>query len=113
MKIRYALGLALASLFPASVASHDAPTGWSYGSNCCSNYDCRPVAAAPGDPHHTIWVEELRGGYVIHFPDGREEPVRHDSPKLKLSQDDGYHVCTSQGKDDGRLICLYVPDRGT
>jgi hypothetical protein len=85
-----------------SAFSHDAPTGWSYGFECCSSIDCRALApnavSERGDGYHIIAT-----GEVIPYADRR----------IKRSRDEFFHQCTPGGRIDAdRSICLYVPDRG-
>ena len=47
------LTLSLAIVLP--VMAHEAPTGWRYGWECCSNQDCRQLAGSE--------VEEGPAGY--------------------------------------------------
>jgi hypothetical protein len=91
---------------------HDAPSGWTYDGKCCSGYDCRPVDG-PGPRHHTIQVyENNMGDYVVDFDSGRSETILRNDARVNRSRDGNYHICTTQGKDDGRILCLYVPTPG-
>jgi hypothetical protein len=78
--------------------AHNAPTGWSYPMNCCSGVDCREVKSS--------WVKELPTGYEIIKT--HELILFHDK-RLKDSPDGEYHWCSTQGHDDGRTICLFIP----
>lgn len=85
---------------PAS--AHEAPLGWLYGIECCSNMDCRQLAS--GD------VGEKPEGYLIRLTG---EVIPYNDRRIKLSRDEFYHQCTPGGKADAkRSICLYVPNRG-
>jgi hypothetical protein len=58
--------------------THEAPSGWSYPSDCCSNQDCRPV---PCDA-----VKENPKGFVW---DG----ILFELEKVKDSGDKQCHAC--------------------
>jgi hypothetical protein len=95
--------LAATLLFSVAQAeAHEAPTGWSYPTNCCSGIDCREV------PDHDI-IEGARG-YEIRKT---HELINMSDPKVKQSPDGRFHWCSVGGLDDGRTICLFVPGRGT
>jgi len=88
--------LTIAFLLTASSAySHQAPSGWSYPYNCCSQVDCRQI---PDD-----WVKETPAGYVLKSG----EVIEYTDKRVKNSPDGLTHWCTVAGKDDGRTICLY------
>lgn len=80
--------------------AHDAPTGWSYPSKCCSGIDCRPVTAKQ--------ISERPEGYVIQ---SSGEVVAYQDARIKDSPDGDYHWCSLQGADDSRTICLFVPPK--
>jgi len=81
----------------STVLGHEAPSGWMYPMECCSNNDCAempeddtPKPLAGGD-----WL--LRTGEVV------------PRSKVKWSPDGRYHLCRM-----GELIfCLFVPPQGS
>ena len=78
-------------LATASAAAHDAPSGWAYGSECCSTMDC-------------FEEQDKNVGEVIPYADKR----------VKISKDAKYHRCTRLGDPKmPRSICIYVPNRGS
>jgi hypothetical protein len=82
--------------------SHDAPTGWKYPWACCSNMDCRQLAAGE--------LEERPEGYVIR---STGELVGYRDPRVKDSPDGLLHWCAHPaGADAGHTICLFVPPKG-
>lgn len=87
-------------LAAATARAHDAPSGWSYPFNCCSGYDCRAVP--------TRAVSTGPDGYVIA---STGEVVAYSDQRVRHSPDGEYHWCSVAGKDDGRTICLFVPDQ--
>lgn len=101
---RPALGaLAFASLLSLSstaVQAHDAPSGWSYPTSCCSGIDCREV--------RDDQIIEGPNGYVIKVTG---EVIPMTSRKVRQSPDGVYHWCSVGGSDQGRTICLFVPPR--
>lgn len=76
-----ALVLLCLSCQPA--AAHDAPSGWHYPQECCSDRDCAPLDASR--------VREVPRGYLI---DG-EFTVLHAA--TKDSPDGEYHACFVPG----------------
>lgn len=88
--IKYALAFLLAAV-PAF--AHD----W-YDYSCCSDKDCRPIPSSA--------VKATKDGYYVTI-NGRT--MAYSSPKLKVSQDDQFHLCTIGGTDDGLMLCLYAP----
>lgn len=80
---------------------HDAPTGWQYPFSCCSGFDCREISDAD--------VIEGAHGYEIRKT---HELINMSDPKIKRSPDGRFHWCSVAGADDGKTICLFVPDRG-
>lgn len=91
----------IASTAAFAAGAHNAPSGWSYGIECCSAVDCREVPAS--------YVRETPAGYVLTKTG---ETLSCGDSRVKDSKDDGFHWCTIGGKDNGRTICLYVPPRG-
>lgn len=77
--------------------AHQAPAGWDYPFDCCSNTDCRQVPASA--------VNETPEGYTV--PSG--ELLKRNDRRLKPSPDGLYHWCSVSGVDDGRTLCLFVP----
>ncbi len=84
---------------------HDAPSGWAYPVECCSNLDCREVADAD--------VREGPDGYVIP---ATGEVVPYGDARVKDSPDGRFHWCAlGDGLSRPRetsTICLFVPPRG-
>lgn len=83
-------------LTAARAMAHEAPTGWAYDPACCSNRDCAPAAAKT--------ISENAEGWLV---DGKDFVARG---KERRSGDEFFHVCRSVY--DGRLLCLYAPNRG-
>jgi hypothetical protein len=79
---------------------HQAPSGWAYPQACCANQDCREVAQQS--------IKELPDGY--HLPSG--EVVGYLDKRVRESPDGEWHLCTVQGLETGRAICLFIPPRG-
>ncbi len=95
-----AIALLLFSQYSAH--SHDAPTGWRYGFECCSTIDCRQLKSEE--------IGETPNGYLL-FRTGEQIP--YGDKRVKQSRDEFFHQCTPGGRIDAdRSICLYVPDRG-
>lgn len=99
---------ALLALAAAAALAHQAPSGWSYDRECCSEADCAPVP--------DFAVREATGGYVVRLLPGDHPMVAtplaaflaHGSPMLRASGDGRKHVCAS----GGRVLCVYLPPGG-
>lgn len=86
-------------LLSTNALAHDAPNGWSYPFNCCSNQDCREVPDAS--------VRETPAGYIA----SNGETIPYLDKRIKDSPDGKFHLCTIAGSEDGRALCLFVPPR--
>jgi hypothetical protein len=91
--------LLLSVFLSTSALAHDAPTGWSYPFNCCSNQDCREVPDAS--------VKETPSGYLA----SNGETIPYADKRVKDSPDGKFHLCTIAGREDGRALCLFIPPR--
>lgn len=94
------LGMIVGVCFPLKVAAHNAPSGWSYPYQCCSDRDCRPV--------HGAAIVEGPDGYVV---EETGEIIGYKDSRLKPSPDDEFHLCLRPGNVRSRAICLFVPPR--
>jgi hypothetical protein len=79
---------------------HQAPSGWAYPQACCSNVDCREVA--------TQSVRERPDGYHV-APTGKI--ISYRDARVRESPDGRYHLCTAGGREDGEIICIFVPPK--
>ena len=97
-RLMFAMGcvasVAFSSFGPAR--AHDAPSGWAYAPECCSNRDCHQIE----DDAVTI----VPGGWRIK---ATGEIFRQ--AEVRMSKDGRFHRCSVQGRDDARTFCLYVP----
>jgi hypothetical protein len=91
-----ATAVAFHLLSPGAMA-HDAPSGWSYPFNCCSDQDCREVPD----------LKETAAGYVT-----KSETIPFTDKRVKNSPDGKFHLCTVAGEDGGRVLCLFAPPKG-
>ncbi len=91
-------GLMLSGYGIFAASAHQAPAGWAYPLNCCSNQDCREV--------NQTSISERPDGYLI-APTG--EVIGYADHRLKDSPDGEYHWCTIGGSEQGATICLFVP----
>lgn len=96
----FVLALALSLTGASTARAHDAPTGWKYPWSCCSGQDCRPVA--------TKAISTAKSGYVIQ---NTGEVVPYSDTRIQSSPDGEYHWCSVAGADDGKTICLFVPQQ--
>jgi hypothetical protein len=90
-----ALGILLIGVVLASAHSF-------YDWDCCSDRDCQPVAEG--------MVAEESGGYRVLLTN---QFIDRNSPKVRMSPDGRWHVCTLGGNLGGSVLCLYVPGRGS
>ena len=96
-----AIAIAVASGFAAGVAgAHEAPSGWVYPWDCCSDRDCKMIDA--------VNVSERPQGYLLHLSG---ETLDYTDPRVRNSPDGAYHWCAHPGTP--RTICLFVPPPGS
>jgi hypothetical protein len=96
-----AVGLATSSLVLMGVpaTAHEAPSGWTYDMECCSDHDCRPerseVKATP-----LGWLVTSTG-----------EIIRYGDRRIHDSKDGEFHRCLMRRgvNGPGMTRCLYVP----
>lgn len=78
------------------------PQGWAYPFACCANFDCKSVQSSE--------VIEGARGYEIR---STGELIPMSDKRVKISPDGETHICAHQaGLDAGKVICLFVPDKG-
>jgi hypothetical protein len=103
-----AIALAAAA-WVALAHAHQAPSGWAYDPECCSDLDCAPVPESA--------VVEATGGYSVRLAPGQHPMVRtplaaflaHGDSRIRVSGDEHRHACVSSS---GRLLCIYVQPGG-
>lgn len=84
--------------------AHDAPSGWSYGWECCHALDCDQV-----DNDTTIHATEA--GWLI---DETGETIPYADKRIKKSGDEHFHRCRMTSTDPhSKTRCLYVPPQGS
>lgn len=94
--------LIAALLFAVPAFAHEAPLGWTYGLECCSNKDCWQEKDAA--------IEELANGYRVVLTG---EVIAYGDKRIKKSKDQYYHRCTLSGDPKAvRSLCLYTPNKG-
>lgn len=95
--------LGLLALAVATIArAHDAPAGWSYAKNCCSNRDCGQI---PAD-----WIKEGRLGVTVT---ATGELIRWGDARILESPDGMVHWCRPPDNPQPRTICLYLPGKSS
>lgn len=89
----------IAALYAPLVKAHEAPTGWQYPYECCSNQDCKPASH--------VEVRETRGGYLV-VATGEVVPLM--DRRVKDSPDGDFHICQVAGDfEHGKVLCLFRP----
>jgi hypothetical protein len=92
------------------LAAHNAPSGWEYSADCCSNMDCAPVPAEA--------VREVAGGYQVRLEPGQHPMlldrsanafIAHGDNRIRVSGDPDRHACVAAS---GHVYCIYVPPGG-
>lgn len=91
-----ALILLAASGWP--VFSHEAPSGWHYDADCCSNQDC-----APADAIEMLTLTAGERPVMVVTTKFGKRPVTPQT-KIRESKDSQTHACIYMNA----LICLYV-----
>lgn len=97
------LALFIAIYFLAAPASaHQAPSGWVYDSDCCSEKDCRPA----------------EDGEISLMPDGyhiakTNEVIPYGDKRVRPSGDGHMHICQFQAYmsrvGPKKTTCIYIP----
>ena len=62
--------------------------------------NCRPIKA-----------NQVRAGYDGYLILSSGEVVVYSDSRVKHSPDGDYHWCSNGGRDNGRTICLFVPEQ--
>lgn len=90
--------LATLALALTRASAHEAPSGWSYPTACCSTVDCYPIAGTD--------IEATGAGYVIK---ASGELITYADKRIRGSPDGVYHRCSTGGDSAGSTICLFIP----
>jgi len=105
----------VASTLPA--VAHEAPSGWRYDIECCSQMDCQPVPASMIRATSEGWRIEIPPGGHKMAPTGFVGTLPYDSHRVRQSQDGLFHPCIAPAIGSHRpepvLLCLYVPEMGS
>lgn len=80
--------------------AHEAKSGWTYPTACCSGIDCREVSDKA--------ISERPEGYVIV---GTGEVLAYKDARVRDSPDGEYHWCSIGGAANTKTVCLFVPPR--
>lgn len=80
--------------------AHEAPAGWAYDMDCCSDKDCRPLSLIEVNS-----IRQTPEGYQATL-DGFAAPVVFYQNKIRPSKDQYFHGCVGSS---GVGYCLYVP----
>lgn len=105
--IAFLIGVGLAMwTYPAF--AHQAPTGWAYPFECCSNKDCGEIPASA--------VVEGPNGFVVTILPGQHDMVK-DAPVQYLipygtekpSPDGLTHICLNPAL---KMLCFFTGNRG-
>jgi hypothetical protein len=108
---RVAALAALAGLIALLIVNAASAHSW-YEPRCCSDKDCSPL------PHTNVRINQ--DGFVILIPGAaKAQMIPFADPRVRMIPSDAppedahrFHACTVQGKPDGRILCLYVPQGG-
>lgn len=103
-----AIGLAFAIWLASSGAAraHEAPSGWVYPLQCCSNRDCTEIPASR--------VKEAPDGYHVTLVPGDHDFIKAQTSFLvpyqsaKSAPDGAYHICISP---DLRVLCFFAGEK--
>lgn len=98
------VGLLAFSLWALTLASrqvkaHEAPSGWHYPAECCSNQDCAPVTKWTHDPATGLIEIQTRFGTGTISVEALHRTARP-------SGDGGTHACIL----NARVICVFLPN---
>jgi hypothetical protein len=93
---------AVIALLATTAHSHDAPSGWSYPTQCCGGIDCAPLPDGA--------VKWTPAGWLV-LETGETRPEE----EAGTSQDHHFHRCrkvASEPLSPTRKGCLFVPGSG-
>lgn len=111
--IEWLFAIALAALafglivWPGPLRAHEAPSGWAYPAQCCSNRDCTEVPASR--------VTEGPEGYRVVLVPGDHAFVKAQVSFLipydqaKPSPDGVYHICINEAM---KMLCFFAGAKG-
>lgn len=78
---------ALTAWLPKNAEGHNAPSGWKYPIECCSNTDCYPIDWAD--------IEYVAGEGWLIKDTGQIVPF----DKVQVSPDERFHICVHGGEN--------------
>ena len=91
--------------------AHQAISGWTYPTSCCSNNDCQQIPESA--------VEITSGGYIVTLSPGQHKQIKKKTwtftipmNKARTPPDGYYHICLGGEILDAetpRVICFYAP----
>jgi hypothetical protein len=96
----------VAGIIWSEARAHEAPSGWSYPVQCCSNRDCAEIPASR--------VKESPQGYRVTLVPGDHDFVKAQTSwlipyeKTKPSPDGVYHICISPTMT---MLCFFAGAR--
>jgi hypothetical protein len=84
-----------------------------YELRCCqASFDCGPVpngSVVGGPDGWRVRVPGATQPTIVPYSSNKVRPIPPEAP----IEDRGvFHVCTVQGKPDGSVLCVYIPDGG-
>ncbi len=97
--LAWVLGAIVVVLAIVKAPAHEAPSGWKYPLECCSDRDCAELSEAdiPKPLPGGDWL--LSTGEIV------------PRSKVKWSPDGHYHLC--RGVSGGMIFCLFVVPQGS
>lgn len=100
MVVGLGIGIGVAILaMPTPAKAHQAPSGWQYPYECCSDHDCYQITRDD--------IEIVDDGYLIKA--SRDHQIVPFS-RAKASPDGGWHRCSVGGDPEAWTLCLFVPE---
>jgi hypothetical protein len=99
--------------------AHQAPTGWNYAADCCSNQDCAPLPRSAVQITPTGYVVTVTPEMNKQIKAPRTYTIAYTATGLRESQDGEYHICLRPEYANnageifgGGVICFYIPPMG-
>ncbi len=95
----------------APARAHQAPSGWTYPVECCSDtQDCQTISGSDVTSDEDGYIVTLAPGEHRHAPEGGTFYMLDN--QIKPSGDDNFHVCIHEYTNGPGAICLYIPQQG-
>lgn len=104
------LGAVLLMVLGTAANAHNAPSGWIYPLDCCSNTDCEPIPAPEetSEGWHIRFTSQRFGPIDAFVPHGRERPSG-DGSFHACFVDQGTNIVVRKCNEAAGQCCFWLP----